>query len=103
MPSCGFVFLLYVIYNPECLSLRFQEGLGLFQNVIKLCRNIASEDIQKRKESIFTIADSFEGFVLNYSHHHLKESTTEINVVSNGLGEWTCHFARYSIVTVRHA
>ena len=98
MPSCGLVFLLYVIYisNPECLSLRFQEAIGSFQNVAKLFRNIASEDVQERKASIFALADSFEGFVLNYSHHHHDESTTKIDIVSNGLGERTCHFARNS-------
>ena len=73
--------------NTECHYPRFQEAVGLFQNITKLWRNIDSNDVQERKESIFKIADSFEGFVLNYSHHHLSESTPKIEVFFNSLGE----------------
>ena len=103
MASCVLDVSLCVIkINTECRSPHFQEALGLFQNTTKLCRNIDSDDFQEQKESIFKIAESFEGFVLNYSRHHLSESTTKINVVNNSLGEWTCLLARNSIVTVRH-
>ena len=91
MASCVLDVSLYVIkINTECRSPRFQEALGLFQNTTKLWRRIESDDFQERKKSIFKIAESFEEFVLNYSRHHLSESTTKINVVNNSLGEWTC-------------
>ena len=66
----------------------------MFQNITELCRNIDFEDIQEQKESIFRIAVDFEGFVLNYGHHHASKSTLQIDIVSNSLGKWKCHFSR---------
>ena len=99
--SCAFDVSLYLItINTECRSPRFQGALGLFQNTTKLCRNIDS-DFQERKECIFKIAESFEGFVLNYSRHHLSESTPKKEISSNSLGEWTSqsYLARNSIMS----
>ena len=48
---------------------------------------------QERRKSIFKMAAAFEKFVLNYSNYHVSESTPQIHIVSNNLGEWTCHFA----------
>ena len=77
--------------NTECRSPRFQEAVGLYQNITKLCKNIDSDDLQERKESVFKISESFEGFVLNYSRHHLSKSTPKKEIFSNSLGEWTSH------------
>ena len=65
----------------------------MFQNITELCKNIDIEDEEReRRESILRMAVAFERFVLNYSHHHLSESTPQINIVSDNVGEWTCQF-----------
>lgn len=63
----------------------------MFQNTTGLWKNIDFEDVQEQKESIFRMAACFEKFVLDYSHHHASESTTQIDIVPNSLSEWTCH------------
>ena len=65
----------------------------MFTNTIELYKNIDIEDVgsQKRWESILSMAVTFERFVLNYSHHHLSESTPQIKIVSKSLGEYTCN------------
>jgi len=66
-----------------------QEAASMFTNITELYKNIHMEDVQKqtRRESILSMAGSFERFVLNYSHHHLSESTPQIKIVSYSLGE----------------
>ena len=59
----------------------------MFQNTTGLCKNIDFEDVQEQKESVFRIAVYFEKFVLDYSHHHASESTTQIEIVTNSLSE----------------
>ena len=64
----------------------------MFKNITELYKGIDIEDVQEqeRRESILRMAVNFEGFVLNYSHHHVSESTPQINIVPNSLGEWAC-------------
>lgn len=59
----------------------------MFQNTKELCRNIDVEDVKEQKESIFRMAVCFEKFVLDYSHRHASESTTQIYIVPNSLSE----------------
>ena len=42
------------------------------------------------KGFIFKTLIAFEKFVLNYSHHHVNESTPQIKLISSNLGEWKC-------------
>ena len=71
------------------MQLFFQEAARLFTKITELYKNKHIEDVQKQtpRESILSMAGSFERFVLNYSHHHLSVSTPHIKIVSNSLGE----------------
>ena len=66
----------------------------MLEMITEQYKSIDIEDVQEqeRRESILRMAVNFERFVLNYSHHHLSESTPQINNVSKSLGEWTFQF-----------
>ena len=61
----------------------------MFKNTTELYKKIDIENVgkQKRWESILSMAVMFERFVLGYGHYHLSESTPQIKIVSNSLGE----------------
>ena len=91
MCYCGWSLLI----NSELYTLCSQAAVTLFKNTTELYESILVQQVkpktktkQEQMEVIFQTAAAFEKFVINYGNYHVSESTPQIQVVVNSLGEW---------------